>query len=339
VAAIVTIALLARGGTGHGDTDELARIEKVEWSLHDQDRDGLTDWLQLDLALRLPEGVQCTGGASLEQTGRHLAHATTVLEMTSLGMLQAVQIPMCVADSLGRCTLSLAFDGASIRSRARDGRCTAHVEVLWRASYGDPHSYYGHLRRDIASPSLRIASFRSAPFVTDEQLPEADRILDSIRTARAMEASKASITNARWSAVDENQDGLNEQLQIDLVLIVPPGVECRADESWLEQEVRGHGTRLVAGSQEVDGARSGSPPSGGGRWVVADSSGHCALRIAFDGDSLRTHAVDGGWTADLVVNWRRPGSSTSYSVERRLEIPGQRAASYGRAPDRSRPAK
>jgi hypothetical protein len=334
VAVLLLVFPPARASASDAARDP-ARIEGIEWSTPDHDGDGRSDWLELDVSLRLPPGGNCVGWSRLEEAGRHVADATTVAEMEYSGMLQAIQILGCDADSSGLCTLRLAFDGAAIHSRVRDGPVTAHVEILWRGPEGR-HAYYGTIRRDVTSPSLKSASFRRAPYIRDDDLPQSDRRLDSIQTVRATEERKASITNARWSAVDGDHDGLKEWLQVDIDVAVPTGTECSPSESWLEQDVPERGTRMIATDQNVDRLRAGGPTREGNRWVRADSSGRCTLRIGFDGDSLRTFARDGDWTAHLVVSWRHPGAETRYSIEKNLEIPLQRAASYGRTAAGSR---
>src|SRR5215831_13572270 len=200
VAAIIVVSSLAPASAREGHADDPAQIERVTWSTPDHDSDGRRDWLQLDLSMRLPAGGDCVGSARLDQAGRHVADGTTVAMMEFNGMLSAEQIPSCNADSSGRCVLRFAFDGAGIRFRGRDGRMIAHVEAFWNAP-GGTHAYRGVVRQDITSPPLETASFRRAPCVADCELPQADRLQDSIKTARAAEEGKASIKDIRSSGV------------------------------------------------------------------------------------------------------------------------------------------
>jgi len=142
---------------------DLAKIESITWTTPDADSDGVFDWLQADVLLRLPPGAQCVDG------GTALEHPEGNLYLVTADRLDRVQDPSvdsdagppwCVTDAQGRCTLKLAFNADSIASRASDGRWVARLKLAWRLPKVGGSYASGDLDSLVQTPSQRVALYR-----------------------------------------------------------------------------------------------------------------------------------------------------------------------------------
>jgi hypothetical protein len=173
VLVLASASCLADEDRPQPGANSIAKVVGVHWSAPDVDRDGLKDWLQLDIHLQVPKGAMCSGGGTgLEQglsdgSVRHLASGQHLEWLRARGQLNspAWLEPWAEADSAGRCTLSVGFDGDSLRNRASDGRWIAQVKLSWRMP--DDRSRgagtYGTIEQELRTPRERALSFGRAP--------------------------------------------------------------------------------------------------------------------------------------------------------------------------------
>lgn len=171
--AIVLVALAGCRSESNRAAEKQTNGKVVgsNWSARDVDRDGLHDWLQLDLYLHLPPNVVCIdAGTTLEDDGqqgeaRVLAQAEGIEWLMSRGSVNRVTDPTSFSGEAGQCTLTVGFDGDSLRNRAASARWVANLRLAWHLvddRTGDPGTH-GSIEDRIAAPAQRPASFGRAP--------------------------------------------------------------------------------------------------------------------------------------------------------------------------------
>jgi hypothetical protein len=139
------------------------RIVSVDWNLPDANRDGLAECLRLDIRLRVPSGAHVVDAGSsiaepLSGHERHrLAGAASPQLIAADYMLNSEAIPFAFADPAGRCTLTVAFDGDSLRLARRDGKWIVSLRLLW--SVGAPPDSSGEIDGEVPTPPQQASRF------------------------------------------------------------------------------------------------------------------------------------------------------------------------------------
>jgi len=165
---LAMVALLACAGSACAARSReantpVAKIESIRWKRVDQNNDGKSEFLQAAIVLRLPPRASVANFRSqLFENDHHgverrLATAADPRLIRADYMRNSVMLAEALADSVGRCTLLLAFDGDSLRLAQSDGKWTAHFWLVWEL--GPRSTVGGELTRSVQTPPQRATLF------------------------------------------------------------------------------------------------------------------------------------------------------------------------------------
>jgi hypothetical protein len=163
-AAVIVLPSCRKDATsGDSPRDVRAAITGLQWSRPDANGDGLAECLRLDIALELPPGARCMdAGSTLDEPLlgdglRHLAVAADPRLIAADYLLNSAATPVTVANDAGRCTLTVAFDGDSLRLASRDGAWLARLHLAW--NMGARPGANGAIDREEPTPPQSAKTF------------------------------------------------------------------------------------------------------------------------------------------------------------------------------------